>query len=117
MFSEDDFERNFIISLATGPNWFQFFLPIFNLGFLPNLMWFKNLRRTIYTSFVIVTWWHLSFYLIRYLTIRKMSHPSHDSHTDFLTAEYFEKGFIFSVLLLIIYLILNRKNKLFIRKR
>ena len=103
--SGDDFEREFIISIATGPNWFQFMIPVFVYGILPLTMLFAKLRQTIFSSFIIVIFWFASYFMVAYL-----SHVT--IRFDFLSAEYAEKAALFIGLLAVLYFIISRRKKM-----
>jgi hypothetical protein len=110
--SGNEYERDFIIGLATGSHWFQYFIPVFNFGLLINVMWFKKFRNSIYTSLVIVGWWLISYFVVDYLTIRadgvnaKLVSPPGIS-----AAEYATKAASYTILYCITCIIIHRKNK------
>jgi len=101
--SGNEFERDFIISTATGPNWFQIGIPFLVYGLLPQLMWIGKLRKTIYSSFVIVVLWFGSYFLVDYL--------SHGTvHMNFPVAEYYQKALLFLGLIVVLYFINIRRR-------
>ncbi|HLG34101.1 MAG TPA: hypothetical protein VI757_04415, partial [Bacteroidia bacterium] len=66
--SGNEFERDFIISIATGPNWYQIMIPVFVYGILPQAMWFAKLRRTIFSSLILIILWFASYFMVAYLS-------------------------------------------------
>ena len=110
-YSGNESERDFLISMITGPHWFQLVIPIFNYALLPNLMWFKNLRKSIFVSFALVICWYTSFFVMNYLTNKSEIHSIHASQNEFPIVEYAAKTVIFLSLLLIVYRILCRKHR------
>jgi hypothetical protein len=109
----NEFEKDFLVNVITGPHWFQFVIPLLNFALLPHLMWFKKLRSITTVSVLLVTWWIVSNYYINYLSNNeRLIHSVHDLHTGFFTIEYVEKAIIFIALLTITFTIFSRrKNK------
>jgi hypothetical protein len=108
--SGNESERNLIISFVTGPHWYQFIIPVFNYGILPNFMWFKKFRKSIALSFSIVSWWLLSSYVIS--SLDKNNSKTHIYLSEkFPFEEYAWKLAIFLVLFLIVYRFVLRKQK------
>lgn len=102
-FSENEFEREMIISMITGPNWFQIVIPVFTYGLLPQTMWIGKLRSTIYSSFIIVMLWFGSYFLVDYL--------SHGSiNINFPSSEYSKKAVLFIALLTVFYFIILKSR-------
>lgn len=111
-YSGNESERDFVIILVTGSHGFQFVIPIINYALLPNLMWFKNLRKSIHASFVLVICWHLSFFLIKFLSGRsEQPYVNHASHAEFPWAEYSGKAAAFVILLTLSYIFVLKQNK------
>lgn len=67
-FSEDQDKWLFMLGMITGHHWFQFIIPLFGYAILPQILWFKKLRQTIFSSILIVVAWFASYYLVIYLT-------------------------------------------------
>lgn len=67
-YSENEFEREMIITILTGPNWYQVVIPILTYGILPQLLWIKKLRSTIYSSFNIIILSFIGTLLVNYLS-------------------------------------------------
>ena len=94
-YSDNEAERDFLVSVATGPNWFQLFVPFFNYSILPLLLWFRKPRRSSYASFIIVFIWILSYIWVDFLTHQKMG--AHVFRNEYDWQEYASKGVVFAV--------------------
>jgi hypothetical protein len=101
-FSGNEFERQIIISIATGPTWFQFMLPIFVYGILTQAMWIAKFRQTVFSSVIIVIAWFSSYFITAWLSLVKI-------RFDFLTAEYGVKAGVFTALLAVFYFFISRR--------
>lgn len=113
--SENEFELQAFISIATGAHWFQFMIPIFSFAFLPNILWIKRLRKSINASFLLVICWYLSKFMVDYLTLAEEINPSHHSSLGKIPmTEYFEKSIVFAILFTVTFMIVNRKQYLYI---
>ncbi|MBK5285794.1 MAG: hypothetical protein JJE25_10365 [Bacteroidia bacterium] len=102
--SENDFEREMIVSIVTGPQWFQVIIPVFSYGLLPHVMWIRKFRNSIYSSFIIVIFWILKYFFIAYLS-------NITAHLKFSINEYWEKAVLFMVILAAFYFIQSRRSK------
>lgn len=58
--SENEAERELMISIATGPNWHQVFFPLISYALLPFLFLWKRARHSIWSlAFVVACWYGL----------------------------------------------------------
>ena len=101
-------ELNFMISIATGSHWFQFVIPVLLYGLLPNILWIKNFRKSIYIPFFIVICWFASYFIIHYLSENNFSlFPNSGDHSPFPLMEYLKKSGIFLSLFIVYYQLLK----------
>ncbi len=64
---------DFMLSIATGVHGYQLILPLFVYAVLPQILWFRKIRNSVYSSFLIVISWWLSYYIISYLNGKENS--------------------------------------------
>lgn len=83
-YSENEFEREMIITILTGPNWYQVVIPILTFGILPQLLWIKKLRETIYSSFNII--------ILSFIGTILVNHLSTTTHGLFEDIDWVEMG-------------------------
>jgi molybdopterin-containing oxidoreductase family membrane subunit len=103
-FSGNEFEKEIIISVATGPTWFQFMIPFFIYGVVPHFLWIPKFRRTIYSTGIIVVMWFAAYFITAWLSHVKSSF-------NILTIEYVEKAALFILMLVVSYFFIDRKIK------
>ncbi len=105
-------ELNFMISVATGSHWFQFVIPIILFGLLPNILWIKNFRKSIYIPFFIVICWFASYFIIHYLSDRDFTlFSAFFNHSPFPYMEYLKKIIIFILLFIICFRLIKLRNQ------
>lgn len=107
--SDNEAERDIILSFINGPHWYQFFMPIFNYALLPMLLWFKFLRKGINTAFNIVMLWFITYFLVDYINHRDPSMSGFRNETDVM--EYVYKAIVFLMAFMVFYFIESRKSK------
>ena len=97
-------ELNFMISVATGSHWFQFVIPVILYGLLPNVLWIKSFRKSIYIPLFIVISWFASYFIINYFSENNSSlFPKSVDHSPFPLMEYLKKSGVFISLLIVYY--------------
>ena len=93
-----------MISVATGSHWFQFVIPFIVFGLLPNILWIKNFRKSMYAPLFIVICWFASYFIIHYLSENNFSlFPKSVDHSPFPLMEYLKKSGIFLSPLIVYY--------------
>ncbi len=93
---DNETEKAFLEAMAAGPTAYQVYLPLVNYAFLPVLLWFGRLRRSMYVPFLIVVCWILSWIWTGYLN-RVVAHAV-TGHEAIDWLEYFGKGSLFVLL-------------------
>jgi hypothetical protein len=111
-FYSDGFERSALVDTLSGPNGFQFILPVLNYVLLPNVMWIKKLRRNFNSSFVIVLIWIVSYFLVDYFThTREYILSSSAHHAAIRLDQQLEKAAVFISLLFLFYFIVCKRSE------
>ena len=110
--ADDPMERDFMMALATGQNWYQMAIPSIVYAILPNLLWFNKLRKTIYSSGLIVLCWFITFYAVEYFSYRNDDYIFKHARPIKIPVEITsEKSIVFILLLLVIYMVIHYKRK------
>jgi hypothetical protein len=91
---------------ATGPYWFGFWLPLMANGLLPQLIWFKKVRKNgklLYIWFVIAT---LLSLFIKFVMIEIIL------HSDFIPSTLSSVGIVYNLLVSPVYFALSLTSTL-----
>jgi hypothetical protein len=99
-YSGNESEKEFFISIITGPHWFQFVIPLINFAILPEILWIKKIRNSFFPSFIVIIWWHIWDFIM------------HSKMHQFSTVELAEKAGLFVILCAAVYFLVKRKKAL-----
>ena len=111
-YAEDQGKWEFMHAMITGPHWYQVVIPFIVYAILPQMMWFRKLRRNIIISLLIVLVWFGAFYTVRYITqLEGIKIPLPDLGIQALFSQYGMKIFIQAILISVTYLFIVKKEK------
>jgi len=117
LYHGDENDRTFLIHMITGPNWYQFFFPVLNFGILPVLLLIRKFRRTIHLCLAWFACWCISYFTSYVLLHQGGNIPAtHSTGKGFLLNANLEKGILFTVLFLALYLINSKRELLRMKK-
>jgi hypothetical protein len=110
-YNQNEFEKQIIISSIQGPKWYQYVIPTFNFALLPNILWFKKIRSSIYFSFCIVLFWIITSNIVGYLSKEKeYILASHAEQNSFSLSEHYGHLVIFFVGFCLVFPLVRKMN-------
>lgn len=101
----------FMLSALTGVHWYQFVIPVFNFGILPNVLWFKKAQRSLYSSGLILLVWIISYYLmLDFSSQSRINKLFAYGFFGFSLNEFVQKLGIFVILFSVLFFVIKTKK-------
>ncbi|SEO21091.1 hypothetical protein SAMN05428947_101724 [Mucilaginibacter sp. OK283] len=114
-YSQVEYEQYVFVNRYSGPFWYLGFVEIACKLLVPQILWFKRLRKSIYTLMVIFNLW-VFLYIIRFAFVlftpvwRMRTSPNAGAGINYQIGYPWQDLLVYTILLTAVYFILKRKS-------